>query len=66
MSVHIKELANYVDAAANLAALVESDLLNNDGILTKETILALNEFVFAQHAIADVTNALQKEIIKLN
>lgn len=61
-----KDLARYVNAAADLALAVEDDITNNEGIISNDTVLALSEFVAACEVVAVVTKALQNKKINLN
>lgn len=60
------ELLAYVDAAANLANCLNSNIVNDEGAITYDTVLALNEFVKAAKAIEHVTDPLQADRVRLN
>lgn len=58
-------LVKYVDAASNLADSVKRNI-QKDGCISNKTVLALNEFIIASNAIADLTEELMKERNQLN
>ncbi len=58
-------LIKYVDTAANLAENVKRNIVKN-GLIDDKTVLALNEFIVAENAIKDLTDALNEGNQKLN
>lgn len=60
-----KAFVKYVDTATTLAELVKSNV-QKDGIITNETVIALNEFIIASNAIKDLTDELHETDQKYN
>ena len=56
-----RALQNYVNSATDLAESVKQDIQHNDGIIDKETVLALNKFTIAANEIEHLTNTLKFE-----
>lgn len=58
-------LLNYVDTATNLAEAIKLDI-QKKGVITKETALALNEFIIAANQFHDTIVDLEQERRTLN
>ncbi len=55
-----KALMAYVNTATDLAESVKRNIAKN-GIIDNKTVLALNEFIIASNAIADLTEQLAND-----
>jgi hypothetical protein len=62
----VEKLSAYVNAAADLAESVRIDIKHNNGVIENETVLALNRFIVASNEVAEITNALQPNKIRMN
>lgn len=60
------DLAKYVCAVSDLAVSIEDDLTNNNGVISNNTIVALNEFAKAMEKISAVVDKLESQNKKLN
>lgn len=59
------QFVRYVNAAHSLAELMKRNI-QKDGIITNETVLALNEFIIASNDIKDLTDELRDPDETLN
>jgi transketolase len=62
----LEKLSAYVNASADLAESVRDDIKHNNGVITDETVLALNQLIISSHEVAAITNALQPNKVRLN
>lgn len=60
-----QDLVNYVDAANDLAGRLHDDIKAGDTI-SKETVLALNQFVLAAQVVADLREMIDDEKKRMN
>jgi hypothetical protein len=59
-------LANYVNAAADLAESIRNDIQHNNEKVSNKTVLALNKFVVSANDIQDLEAELNHDNHKLN
>ncbi len=64
--ITIQALADYVEDSANLAESIIKDITDNDGAISEETVLALNEFMKSAETIVNFTSDLQLSKSKLD
>jgi len=60
-----RALIQYVNKASDLAESVKRNIVK-DGYIDEKTVLALNAFIIAANAIADLQEELQSDNMKLN
>ena len=64
--VSIEDLSAYVDTAAALAENMAKDLQENDGLISQDTVEALEAFIEAAQAMEYLTDELKSEKRTLN
>lgn len=64
--ISVTDLAVYVEAVSNLAMSVESDIIDNEGVIRENTVLALNNFAKAMAKVSAVVDHLEQQNKKLN
>lgn len=62
----VEKLSAYVNAAADLAEALKTDIKINNAVISNDTILILNRLIISSHEVADLTNALQPNKVRLN
>lgn len=65
MSVSKRQFVRYVNAGHSLAELLKRNI-QKDGLITNETVLALNEFIIASNEIKDLTDEVREDDKTLN
>lgn len=59
-----RALANYVNSATDLAESVKWCIQHNEGMLSDEAVLKLNEFAIAANAVKDMVDELNTKVRK--
>lgn len=65
MGITKQAFIRYVDAGHNLAELIKKNI-QKDGLITNETVLALNEFIISSNAVKDLTDELEEDNERFN
>jgi hypothetical protein len=59
-------LIDYFNSGADLAEELKRVIIKNNAVLDDKTIVSLNKFIIAAHAIADIQFELERKSYKLN
>lgn len=60
-----RALAEYAESAEELAESVKDDVVHN-GVISKDTILRLNNFTIAKNYVKDLIEELKKQVRKFD
>lgn len=65
MGLSKKDIQNYVDTAASLGEAIKKDI-QKGGPVSKNTVLALNDFMIASNLVKDLLIEINKDKITYN